>query len=134
MLCGPVPAPDHRRGPGDRPRRSRGRGADRSYCERPPSWSVRAGCSSSLPCKLNPGTIHVRCKSVNRMGRMTPQRPRRADRRTPLTRERVLDAAIALTDERGIEALTMRSLGEALGVEAMSLYNHVANKDDLLDH
>ncbi|OFW66090.1 MAG: hypothetical protein A2Z12_10235 [Actinobacteria bacterium RBG_16_68_21] len=65
---------------------------------------------------------------------MTPQRPRRADHRTPLTRERVLDAAIALADERGIEALTMRSLGEALGVEAMSLYNHVANKDDLLDH
>ena len=38
-----------------------------------------------------------------------------------------------LADERGIEALTMRNLGQALGVEAMSLYNHVANKEDILD-
>ncbi|UOY00727.1 TetR/AcrR family transcriptional regulator [Blastococcus sp. PRF04-17] len=53
--------------------------------------------------------------------------------RTPLSRERVLDTAVALADEMGIEALSMRKLGEALGVEAMSLYNHVANKVDLLD-
>jgi AcrR family transcriptional regulator len=53
--------------------------------------------------------------------------------RVPLSRERVLAAAVALADEIGIEALSMRKLGEALGVEAMSLYNHVANKDDLLD-
>ena len=53
--------------------------------------------------------------------------------RTPLSRERVLRAAIALADEGGIEALSMRRLGHELGVEAMSLYNHVANKDDLLD-
>jgi AcrR family transcriptional regulator len=45
----------------------------------------------------------------------------------------VLQAAIALADGGGIESLTMRKLGQALGVEAMSLYNHVANKDDLLD-
>jgi AcrR family transcriptional regulator len=45
----------------------------------------------------------------------------------------VLRAAVALADEEGIEALTMRKLGLRLGVEAMSLYNHVANKDDLLD-
>jgi AcrR family transcriptional regulator len=45
----------------------------------------------------------------------------------------VLDAAIRLADEHGIEALTMRKLGEALGVEAMSLYYHVANKGDLVD-
>lgn len=55
------------------------------------------------------------------------------DRRTPLSRERVLRAAIALADQAGIESLTMRRLGQALGVEAMSLYNHVANKDDMLD-
>lgn len=54
------------------------------------------------------------------------------DRRVPLTRDRVLHAAIALVDEGGIESLSMRKLGQALGVEAMSLYNHVANKDDLL--
>ena len=54
-------------------------------------------------------------------------------RRTPLTRERVLDAAMALADAGGIEGLTMRSLGKQLGVEAMSLYNHVANKEDIID-
>ena len=53
--------------------------------------------------------------------------------RTPLSRERVLGAAIALADERGIEALSMRKLAAELGFEVMSLYNHVANKDDLLD-
>jgi AcrR family transcriptional regulator len=53
--------------------------------------------------------------------------------RVPLTRERVLRAAVDLADERGIDALTMRNLGQELGVEAMSLYNHVSNKDDVLD-
>jgi AcrR family transcriptional regulator len=57
----------------------------------------------------------------------------KADRRVPLTRERVLEAAIALADEGGLESLSMRKLGQALGVEAMSLYNHVANKEDILD-
>jgi AcrR family transcriptional regulator len=57
-----------------------------------------------------------------------PIQPRR-----PLTRERVLDAAIRLADEGGIESLSMRKLARALGVEAMSLYNHVANKGDLVD-
>jgi AcrR family transcriptional regulator len=51
--------------------------------------------------------------------------------RVPLSRERVLRAALQLADESGIEALSMRRLGQELGVEAMSLYNHVANKDDL---
>jgi AcrR family transcriptional regulator len=55
------------------------------------------------------------------------------ERRAPLNRERVLRAAIALADEAGAEALSMRKLAKALGVEAMSLYNHVANKDDILD-
>src|SRR3954453_10140535 len=53
--------------------------------------------------------------------------------RARLSRERVLRAAVALADSGGLEALTMRRLGEDLGVEAMSLYKHVANKDDLLD-
>ena len=52
---------------------------------------------------------------------------------TPLSRERVLHAAIRLADEGGIESLTMRKLARTLGVEAMSLYNHVANKGDLVD-
>ena len=53
--------------------------------------------------------------------------------RAPLTRARVLREAVAVADEAGLDALTMRRLGQRLGVEAMSLYNHVANKDDLLD-
>lgn len=51
--------------------------------------------------------------------------------RSRLNRDLVLSAAIALADKAGIESLTMRRLGEDLGVEAMSLYNHVANKEDL---
>jgi len=50
-----------------------------------------------------------------------------------LTRERVLQTAVALADQRGLQELTMRKLANDLGVEAMSLYNHVANKGDLLD-
>jgi AcrR family transcriptional regulator len=57
---------------------------------------------------------------------------RRTTKRAPLTRERVLHAALALADAHGVEALSMRRLAQELGVEAMSLYNHVANKDDLL--
>jgi AcrR family transcriptional regulator len=53
--------------------------------------------------------------------------------RTPLSRERVLEAAIELADEGGIESLSMRKLARELGVEAMSLYNHVANKRDLVN-
>jgi AcrR family transcriptional regulator len=54
-------------------------------------------------------------------------------RRAPLSRDQVLTAAVSLADESGIEALSMRRLGQALGVEAMSLYNHVASKSDMLD-
>jgi AcrR family transcriptional regulator len=54
-------------------------------------------------------------------------------KRRTLTRERVLRTAVALADERGLKELTMRNLAKELDVEAMSLYNHVANKDDLVD-
>lgn len=53
--------------------------------------------------------------------------------RPALSRERILRAAVALADRDGIGRLTMRSLASALGVEAMSLYHHVANKEALLD-
>jgi AcrR family transcriptional regulator len=53
--------------------------------------------------------------------------------RTPLSRDRVLRAAVEIADADGLEAVTMRRIGEALGAEAMSLYYHVANKNDLLD-
>ncbi|WP_250564936.1 TetR/AcrR family transcriptional regulator C-terminal domain-containing protein [Adonisia turfae] len=51
----------------------------------------------------------------------------------PLNRERILAAAMQLADDHGIDALSMRKLAQQLGVKAMSLYNHVANKDDLID-
>lgn len=54
-------------------------------------------------------------------------------RRIPLNRGRVLEAAVALADEAGLEALSMRRLAEDLGVVPMALYKHVANKDELLD-
>src|SRR5262249_28380872 len=53
--------------------------------------------------------------------------------RAPLSRDRVLGAAVSRADQGGISSLSMRKLGEALGVEAMSLYNHVASKSELLD-
>ena len=64
--------------------------------------------------------------------KMVKQATARAKTREPLSKERVLLAAVRIADEEGIAALSMRRLGQALGVEAMSLYKHVANKDDLL--
>jgi len=61
-----------------------------------------------------------------------PARPKRS-RRGTLSRERVLNAALDLADEGGLESLTMHAIGRRLGVQAMSLYRHVENKEDLLD-
>lgn len=54
-------------------------------------------------------------------------------RRAPLTRDRILNTALALADKSGLDSVSMRQVAKGLGVEAMSLYNHVANKDDILD-
>ncbi|GAA2328709.1 TetR/AcrR family transcriptional regulator C-terminal domain-containing protein [Dactylosporangium salmoneum] len=62
---------------------------------------------------------------------MPPKRQR--GERAGLTREQVLDTALALVDESGLPALTMRALGARLGVEAMTLYHYVPNKDALID-
>ncbi|WP_304452730.1 TetR/AcrR family transcriptional regulator [Nocardiopsis sp. YSL2] len=56
-----------------------------------------------------------------------------AEHRVTLSRQRVIEAGVRLADAQGAEALSMRRLGRELGVEAMALYNHVDNKDDLLD-
>lgn len=64
---------------------------------------------------------------------MTTRTEGATEPRAPLTRERVLRAAIALADEEGLGAVTMRRLAEALKAEAMSLYYHVSKKDDILD-
>jgi AcrR family transcriptional regulator len=53
--------------------------------------------------------------------------------RIPLTKQRVLSAAVALADRDGVRSLSMRRLAQELGIEAMSLYHHVANKDAILD-
>lgn len=58
---------------------------------------------------------------------------RQVEPRVPLTRQRVLVAAVSLADREGIGAVTMRKLAAELGVEAMSLYHHVGNKEELLD-
>jgi len=57
----------------------------------------------------------------------------RTARKTPLNRARIVNAAIAFADEHGLQALSMRSLARNLGFGVMSLYNHVADKDDLID-
>ncbi|MEV0716178.1 TetR/AcrR family transcriptional regulator C-terminal domain-containing protein [Asanoa sp. NPDC050611] len=62
--------------------------------------------------------------------RAEPARPRRA---APLTRDRIVHAAVSVLDEHGIEGLTMRRLGSDLGVTSTALYWHVRTKDDLLD-
>ncbi len=64
---------------------------------------------------------------------MTTQTDDTTQRRVPLTRARVLATAVARADDGGLEALSMRKLGQELGVEAMALYHHFANKDDLVD-
>lgn len=64
---------------------------------------------------------------------MLQSRDRKTGAGIPLSRTRILEAALRLADKGGIESLSMRRLAQKLGVKAMSLYNHVANKDDILD-
>jgi len=64
---------------------------------------------------------------------MVRQRKRGTAERTPLSRDHVVRAAVGIADRDGIQALSMRRLGEEVGVEAMSLYNHVRNKEEVLD-
>src|SRR4030095_14263751 len=53
--------------------------------------------------------------------------------REPLTRDRIIETALRVMDDEGLDAVTMRRIGRELGVEAMSLYNHVEDKDDILE-
>ena len=64
---------------------------------------------------------------------MKKTRTKAPRRKTPLSRQNVLAAALRLADQDGLESLSMRNLAAALKVEAMSLYNHVANKEHILD-
>ncbi len=67
------------------------------------------------------------------MGTTRKTAKKKAKTREPLSRERALAMALQLADEGGLETLSMRKLAEKLGVEAMSLYHHVPNKDAVLD-
>jgi AcrR family transcriptional regulator len=98
----------------------------------------------SLPVSplLGPGPPlhHGDCGWAAAEGRLSKQTPVTYDvvmtdteTRAPLNRERIIDAAVSFADENGVEELSMRKLGAELGVEAMSLYNHVENKDDIFD-
>jgi AcrR family transcriptional regulator len=64
---------------------------------------------------------------------MTDAAPATTSPRAPLTKGRVLEAAVDLADRDGIDALSMRKLGQELGVEGMALYRHVRDKDAILD-
>ncbi len=61
----------------------------------------------------------------------SPQRPAEA-RRKPLSREEILRTGLRLVDQEGLEALTMRKLAQVLGVDPMTIYRHVENKEALL--
>ena len=65
-------------------------------------------------------------RKVVQMGQRAP-----APRRTPMSREIVLRAAVALADDAGIDSVSMRNLAQELGVVPMALYKHVANKEGL---
>ena len=59
--------------------------------------------------------------------------PAPAPHRAKLSRDRVIEAALRIMDEEGLDAVSMRRVAHELGVEAMSLYHHVGDKDELLD-
>lgn len=83
---------------------------------------------------MQPALVSNRASAPRR--NVTPvsvDRPRRRGRPARLSRPLILAKALALVDEEGADALTMRRLGAELGVEAMSLYRHVENKRSLLD-
>jgi AcrR family transcriptional regulator len=65
------------------------------------------------------------------MPRTTTTSP--AEKRLPLSRERVLNGALDVADAEGVDSLTMRRLAEHLGVKPMALYHHVANKNEIID-
>lgn len=75
----------------------------------------------------------VRAESVKLQKEMTYDQPMVTTARSPLSRERVIESAVAYADAHGVDDLSMRKLAAELGVGPMSLYNHVENKDDLYD-
>jgi len=94
----------------------------------------------NLHCKYTEAdiklTVYVRQPwySIDMPGKSSRSKKTASDsKRRPLTQARILKAALKLADRQGVESLSMRKLAQALNVEAMSLYNHVANKEEVLD-
>ena len=88
---------------------------------------VRQGRCTAYTCQEESGSAAVKGRWSRWLSRLE------APRRVPLSRDRVLRAAVALADDAGIESLSMRKLAQELGVVPMALYKHVANKEELLD-
>lgn len=82
---------------------------------------------------VTPLTLYVSTEHGAEGGQVADPEETAPPPRQRLTRERVLAAALAVIDRDGVEGLSMRKLGAETGVEAMSLYNHVADKGDVLD-
>src|SRR4051812_16690063 len=88
------------------------------------------GSLSLAVYRVHPSVGHCRVYGVHLSRLMTKHK---TTRRPPLTRDRVLEAAVARADQNGLDAFSMRGLAQELGVVPMALYKHVANKDQLLD-
>ena len=89
--------------------------------------------ASGTTIGLNAREPYPLCTAYTRPAMAKADLETAAEPRTPLNKERVLDAAVELADREGVDGLSMRRLSAELGVVPMALYKHVANKDELLD-
>ena len=96
----------------------------------PPGWAPSPCCSGG---RADRGLRRRRRGVLAASGPALGLGPCLRRNAVPLSRDRIISVAVELVDRNGLDALSMRKLGAALGVEAMSLYNHVENKDDVLD-
>ncbi|MFE6130095.1 TetR/AcrR family transcriptional regulator C-terminal domain-containing protein [Streptomyces sp. NPDC056437] len=98
-------------------------------CAEASGQQLREGEASASPATVPPASPHTAPASSHD----TAQATARAAAREPLSRERIIESALRIIDDEGVEALSMRRIAAALGVQAMSLYNHVGGKADVLD-
>lgn len=96
-------------------------------------YGVKCLDVGTVRCKVGGVNTPESERSANREKAMATETTKLAEQRRPLTRERVRQTAIAMADEGGLESLSMRKLGQELGVEAMALYYHFANKEEIVD-
>jgi AcrR family transcriptional regulator len=98
-----------------------------------PAYGVSVQCKSEGVKGWSWRRLRCKLECDRKVDRLATRTDPSAEPRPPLSRERVLRAAVDLADGGGIESLSMRKLGQELGVEAMSLYRYVRNKDDMVD-